>query len=296
MISRISHLKVRAQHNQVDALGHAALMLTYTITLILRNSEDSFAQESFPREGYGWFILFIYVFILPGPTIINFCSESRKQTPNLDTLSSADFANPLSADVEDSSVNSTFQQESVAGSGASISMLAKVSRDKLELQSQLERLRMENAALMQGPAPALIAPTDESKTTDASQHTQQQQQQQQQQGQSDSALPAETVEQLSKAMKKLMADDSLSEELREAAKQRVEDSVSDQLETIASRRLEAQRNTTLQALANQGRHNVQLIATMKSSLPGSASVMAREALMEWLGNIRLVSACCQASD
>ena len=43
---------VRNQHNQVDALGHAALMLTYTITLILRNDdEDAFVGEVFPREG-----------------------------------------------------------------------------------------------------------------------------------------------------------------------------------------------------------------------------------------------------
>ena len=56
---------VRKQHNQVDALGHAALILTYTITLILRNGEDAFLQESFPREGYGFFIVFIYVIVLP---------------------------------------------------------------------------------------------------------------------------------------------------------------------------------------------------------------------------------------
>lgn len=43
---------VRDQHNQVDALGHAALMLTYTITLILRNdSDDAFVGEIFPRAG-----------------------------------------------------------------------------------------------------------------------------------------------------------------------------------------------------------------------------------------------------
>ncbi len=43
---------VREQHNQVDALGHAALMLTYTITLILRNDdENAFVGEVFPRAG-----------------------------------------------------------------------------------------------------------------------------------------------------------------------------------------------------------------------------------------------------
>ena len=44
---------VRDQHNQVDALGHAALMLTYTITLIPRNDDDDdFVGEIFPREGF----------------------------------------------------------------------------------------------------------------------------------------------------------------------------------------------------------------------------------------------------
>ncbi len=40
---------VRKQHNQVDALGHAALILTYTVSLVLRSPDDAFLGESFPR-------------------------------------------------------------------------------------------------------------------------------------------------------------------------------------------------------------------------------------------------------
>lgn len=42
---------VRKQHNQVDAIGHFTLILTYTVALILRNSDSDFVNESFPREG-----------------------------------------------------------------------------------------------------------------------------------------------------------------------------------------------------------------------------------------------------
>lgn len=40
---------VRKQHNQVDAFGHAALLLTYTISLVLRSPDDAFLGEIFPR-------------------------------------------------------------------------------------------------------------------------------------------------------------------------------------------------------------------------------------------------------
>jgi biopolymer transport protein ExbD len=276
---------VRAQHNQVDAIGHAALMLTYTITLILRNSEESFAQESFPREGYGWFILFIYVVVLPTPTIMHFCTESREKGADPGE-SSADFANPLSTDGDDSSTVGAFEseEEKASISGASLSKLAKISREKQELQNQLESLRIENTALLQ-QAPVLTSsasmqlPAAESHASDTNQHEMQQQ----------LLSPVDPAEQLNSTMKQMVADDSLSEELRAAAKQMIEDTVSDQLADVAAQRLATQRNVVLKTIANQGRHNIQLIAAMKSSVPGSAGVVAREELMEWLSHIRLVS-------
>ena len=42
------------KHNLMEALGHCALMLTYAISLILRNdNEEQWAEEWWPRAGYG---------------------------------------------------------------------------------------------------------------------------------------------------------------------------------------------------------------------------------------------------
>ena len=41
------------KHNMIDALGHCILILTYTVTFILRQSDEDLEAESFPREGYG---------------------------------------------------------------------------------------------------------------------------------------------------------------------------------------------------------------------------------------------------
>jgi hypothetical protein len=40
---------VREQHNQIDAVGHFALILTYTISIVLRSPDDAFLGETFPR-------------------------------------------------------------------------------------------------------------------------------------------------------------------------------------------------------------------------------------------------------
>lgn len=58
------------KHNVMEALGHCALMLLYAISLILRNEdEDMWNAELFPKEGYGWFIVFIFAVVLPSPTV-----------------------------------------------------------------------------------------------------------------------------------------------------------------------------------------------------------------------------------
>jgi hypothetical protein len=50
------------KHNLVDGLGHCALILTYMVILILRKSDPhAFDAEWFPRDGYGWFIAFLYL-------------------------------------------------------------------------------------------------------------------------------------------------------------------------------------------------------------------------------------------
>jgi|EP01043_Picozoa_sp_COSAG02_P036862 hypothetical protein len=72
---------VRKTHNQIDSAGHMALLLTYTVSLILRNSEDDevFADEIFPVEGYGWFIVLIFAVGLPAPTVYSLCVYNKEE-------------------------------------------------------------------------------------------------------------------------------------------------------------------------------------------------------------------------
>jgi hypothetical protein len=43
---------VSYKHNLMEALGHCAMLLLYSVTLILRNQDDSqWEQEWFPKEG-----------------------------------------------------------------------------------------------------------------------------------------------------------------------------------------------------------------------------------------------------
>ena len=64
------------KHNVIEALGHCALMLLYAISLILRNEDaDAWDAEWFPKEGYGWFIVFLFAIVLPSPTVYFYCRD-----------------------------------------------------------------------------------------------------------------------------------------------------------------------------------------------------------------------------
>lgn len=279
---------VRAQHNRVDALGHMALMLTYTITLVLRNPEEAFSYEVVKRDGYGWFILVIYAVALPGPTFYNFWVQANAQEESLPTTGEDGFANPLSIDDDgddgdESSAGLVADGAGVgagvaATSGSTLSRLAKVSREKQELQDQVKSLQQMNEALSQRPAtvaaPAALAPVPESDTGTAHPLP--------------PPLPVDPSELQTLALKQVAENEELSEELRETAKQQIEGLASDHVSALANDRLAAQRNATLKTLASQNRFNSQYVATMKSSLPGQTAAAARKSLVEWLSTNRLV--------
>eukprot|EP01045_Picozoa_sp_COSAG04_P013493 COSAG04_NODE_960_length_9157_cov_6.389269_6_plen_765_part_00 len=69
------------KHNVMEALGHCALMLLYAISLILRNeNQDDWDAEWFPKEGYGWFLVFIFAIVLPSPTVYFFFKDKGKRS------------------------------------------------------------------------------------------------------------------------------------------------------------------------------------------------------------------------
>merc|ERR1712096_461056 len=72
---------VNYKHNVMEALGHCALMLLYAISLILRNeNQDDWDAEWFPKEGYGWFLVFIFAIVLPSPTFYFYFKDKAKRT------------------------------------------------------------------------------------------------------------------------------------------------------------------------------------------------------------------------
>lgn len=279
---------VREQHNRVDALGHMALMLTYTITLVLRNPEESFAYEVFPRDGYGWFILFIFGAILPGPTIYNFWAQTKAHEESLPTTGA--FDNPLLPDDDDNDGDDLAAGKfvaaavgaGVAASGATLSRLAKVSRENQELQAQVVSLQKANEVAGAAAAATAPVPVPDLDTGGRAAPPQL----------LPPPLPTDPTELQALSMKQVFENDELSEVLRATAKQQIEDLVSDQVEAVAAHRMAAsraaQRNATLKNLATQSRFNSQYVATMKASLPGQTAVAARESLIEWLSTNRLV--------
>lgn len=137
------------KHNIIDALGHLALILTYVSAFIVRGDESDFVHERFPVWGYGVFICFLYVVILPAPVVYYHRKEKRSDQESSKHASAngeqATFSNPLSGDVlEDESV----YQATDAPTGANINRvaIAKLQRKAKETRDALNAKEIENEA------------------------------------------------------------------------------------------------------------------------------------------------------
>eukprot|EP01043_Picozoa_sp_COSAG02_P000249 COSAG02_NODE_4_length_69935_cov_46.806590_57_plen_234_part_00 len=156
---------VRLQHNHVDALGHCCLILTYAISLILRNDDSEFTHESFPREGYGWFIAVLYGVILPTPTIVHFWRgrQTDRKLPDQGGTFGEFVDNPL--DLTRTDAEGTFEtddgslsEDGVATTttaasagvvaGVSLSSLARIQRDLHESKQLIKDLTSKNLKLL----------------------------------------------------------------------------------------------------------------------------------------------------
>jgi hypothetical protein len=136
---------IRKQHNQIDAVGHMALVLTYTVSLILRNADDgeAFIGENVSTEVYGWFIVFIYFVVLPAPTVYTFFSKSNEEGKAGATTVESEFDNPLAPEPTDSSEGGF----KAPGDAPSLVRLAQIQREKKQAQVEVQTLRTEVAAL-----------------------------------------------------------------------------------------------------------------------------------------------------
>ena len=249
---------VREQHNQIESVGHMALVLTYAVTLVLRNSDDdeAFAGELFPREGYGWFIVFIYVFCLPAPTIYALCTydKANEQDSHLTTL----VDNPLVSSQDDWDFDS---QSKPSSDTISLPRIAKMQREKKEVRSENEALRSEITAL-RAQSRTLVASGDESgrETAAAPEYV----------------TPAPIEKDPTKleitALQTIQDDESLAEEIRESARKNI-------AELTAARLLETK--AVAEGLSRSARQKKTAVATA-----WKAPERQREEFRTWLGNNR----------
>eukprot|EP01045_Picozoa_sp_COSAG04_P027625 COSAG04_NODE_4082_length_2316_cov_41.215607_3_plen_383_part_01 len=194
---------VSYKHNVMESLGHCALMLMYAISLILRNDDDDdWDAEWFPKEGYGWFLVFLFVIVLPSPTLYFYHKDTSGSTAEA-KLGDGFEENPLAIEMAQST---TASGEDSGGDKPARAKLAKMQREAKDALALVQKLQAENQQLKTSLAQVEATPTVahslgmelatvEDGTADNAQET---------------------------AMKERAADESLSEETREYAKKAVE--------------------------------------------------------------------------
>eukprot|EP01045_Picozoa_sp_COSAG04_P012707 COSAG04_NODE_866_length_9767_cov_2.846400_1_plen_2137_part_00 len=225
-----SYPYINEKHNVVDGFGHAGLMLTYTVTLILRHSQNDssvWAEEWFPKEGYGYLIVFLYVVLLPSPSVYYYFADKRngKAGEESEFGAAGQFNNPLAPDTE----SPTFGDAGASGAGApafSRTSLARIHRNAREtaaenavLVKQVDALSAENeqlrvSAIAGGAAPSTAA---QAAANDSEQAPPVQE-------------AAALVDPQISQMRALAEDELLSEENRGAAKGALEARVSSTIE------------------------------------------------------------------
>ena len=246
---------VRKQHNQIDSAGHMALVLTYAVTLILRNPEedDAFVDEIFPREGYGWFIVFVYVVFLPGPTLYKLF-KGQSGDDEVATTTTFD-ENPLARDTGADEWD--FDSTQKLTEPTSLSKIAKMQREQKEIRSENEALRTEIVALRASAGAA----SDEGSGD----------------GSTPTYVPPAPIEtdpakiEL-KALQTIQDDESLAEEIRESAKKNI-------AELTAARLLESA--AVVEGVNRAARNRKTAVAAAWKS-----PEVQREEFRTWLGENR----------
>lgn len=278
---------VSHKHNVIEAIGHCSLVLLYAITLILRNGDQSqWEQEWFPKQGCklnatastsvaahdchgaathecadGWFIVFMFTAVLPAPTVYYWYKErsaDTRQSIEFGEIDAMQTDNPLAPEVE--------EDPDATGTAALTmprSRLAKLQRDAKEVATS----RKENKQLqqqvkkLQGEVSMLTRKSGGSAQTSISD--------------GDDALlePATPQPDEVEVLKKLVADESLTEETRQAAQTSLNDHLAVQLEAASVER-------QLSRLATEQRQ-------VSAGLVFAEETSARAQLQVWLAKQRL---------
>ena len=255
----------------------------------------------------GWFIGFLYVVVLPLPTFINFWRSTQVETTEAgegrefgsSEPTEAEFNNPLSGNEVDGGLDTDMGGESTgaadsstAVSGSAIARLARLDRERKDAQAEAEALRQEVDRLKQqqgqvlsAPAPlALGAKVDGSDAAGPKPAV--------------SSIAAEPSQAAMLAMKQVVADETLSEEVRATAQKNVESLVQAQMQsaqlmgkTLAAEQIAAahdrDRGAMLASVVKEDHFNIQYLDAMKKN-QHEEMVQAREGLARWLSKNRLL--------
>jgi hypothetical protein len=274
-------------------------MLTYMVTLILRHDQNNvgiWMNEWFPKEGYGYFLAFIYVVLLPLPSVYYFVlgvrGSTAKQPWEQDVQGT--FQNPLSPDTYDMDSRKAVDERGARTTLPAFShaKLAKMSRLSNEMTAEISRLSHQNDQLSAENEKlrfSLISSGGDvgdlgESVTEVTSMTQNK-------GRNKTASDQVAVVDPHAAqiamMKTILADESLSEENREVAKGVLDARVSSSLE-LSKRQLGVQHRGNV-ANITAAEWSAHLDSVKKRDAGGFArSQGAREGLRAWLGELRLM--------
>eukprot|EP01045_Picozoa_sp_COSAG04_P000517 COSAG04_NODE_12_length_42844_cov_6.769213_21_plen_1150_part_00 len=299
------------KHNVMEALGHCALMLLYAISLILRNDDQGdWDAEWFPKQGYGWFIVFLFAVLLPSPTFYFYCRDKDKLIASGSEVGEGFETNPLAIELGESAEDDKDSAYQPTAQPAR-AKLAKMQREGKDSRAQVQKLQTETQQQQ----------AEIQKLQEEIQQLQEENQQLEAHGQmdgdtvrrseaalrkkvaaleaqlaavhvphragtemvavSDGGSAATVTEHEPKTqadtMKELAADESLSEDARESAKKALEVLVSSQLADIEQTASRKKRAGTLKDLESDAR-----FANQQAQIEQNAALEKEEAEVKTL--------------
>lgn len=283
MVVANSHMRtypfVSQKHNMMEALGHCGLLLLYAITLILRNGDDSqWEREWFPKQGCkslvvssltatatlssplsptrdsiprhdyadGWFIIFIFMAVLPAPTVYYWYQENRADK-TLETefgeIDSMQTDNPLASEEDPDAASSA----ALAMPRSRLARLQREAKDaessrkeNSELRKQVEKLKKE--LKRQSSSPETPGSSFEGDTALL-----------------DKKGTEAAVKMQVDMMKGFVGDEGLSEAARESAKQALGSLVASQISLGSLVASDTEQTTTLNSMRSKADFNNQFV-------------------------------------
>jgi hypothetical protein len=271
------------KHNIMEAIGEATLLLMYTTVLLLRNdSDDDWSAEWVSKAGYGWMLAVLYVVICPSPLFYSLWlrlsgngAVDEADNEGAGVFASEEYENPLGPGPDE--VSAAVGVLPAALSAEQRARRAKVQQRKSKsLASDLAKAQAE-ISKQAAEIKSLIKERGgggETLSTDGS-----------------VVVDALTVE--LESIQKFVEDDSLSEEVRAAARETREGRVSARVQLL-------QHDAKKQALVLEQndfvlqQDGLQLAARRRDLTYRGASdgletaLSASTALRAWLGEHRLL--------